>query len=72
MVPLIKAMGPSFGGDARQLPLWDCPCGIAPVGACFGGKGTLVEASANLTVAGIAQREGIACGFLTDFWCAAP
>ena len=34
------------------------------LGACLGGNGTLIGASANLTVAGIAQREGIAFGFV--------
>ena len=35
------------------------------MGACLGGNGTLIGASANLTVAGIAERNGVEFGFLT-------
>ena len=35
------------------------------LGACLGGNGTLIGASANLTVAGIAERNGIPFRFLT-------
>ena len=59
MIPVIHAMAPGLGGEAAILPLW-----IAlSLGACFGGNGTLIGASANLTVAGIARREGIPFGF---------
>jgi Na+/H+ antiporter NhaD/arsenite permease-like protein len=59
MIPLIHAMAPSFGGPDAILPLW-----IAlSLGACFGGNGTLIGASANLTVAGIAERAGIPFSF---------
>ena len=61
MIPLIKAMAPALGGDAAILPLWVA----LSLGACLGGNGTLIGASANLTVAGIAQREGIGFGFAT-------
>lgn len=59
MIPVIHAMAPSLGGEAAILPLWVA----LSLGACFGGSGTLIGASANLTVAGIAQREGISFGF---------
>ncbi|CAH2604771.1 ArsB/NhaD family transporter [Rhodovastum atsumiense] len=59
MIPVLQAMAPGLGGDAALLPLWVA----LSLGACFGGNGTLVGASANLTVAGIAQREGIPFGF---------
>ena len=55
MIPLIKSMGPAFGGADALLPLWWC----LSLGACLGGNGTLIGASANLTVAGIAERNGI-------------
>lgn len=59
MIPVLHAMAPQFGGEHAILPLW-----IAlSLGACFGGNGTLIGASANLTVAGIAQRSGIPFGF---------
>ncbi|MFO1127258.1 MAG: ArsB/NhaD family transporter [Rhodospirillales bacterium] len=61
MIPLIKAMGPSFGGPEVIDPLW----WALSLGACLGGNGTLIGASANLTVAGIAERNGIPFRFLT-------
>ncbi len=59
MIPLIKAIAPSLGGQPAELPLW---CALS-LGACLGGNGTLIAASANLTVAGIARRNGIGFGF---------
>ena len=61
MIPLIKAMAPTFGGPDGLMPLW----WALSLGACLGGNGTLVGASANLTVAGIAERNGIPFRFLT-------
>ncbi len=61
MIPLIKAMAPSFGGPEAIEPLWWC----LSLGACLGGNGTLIGASANLTVAGIAERNGIPFRFMT-------
>jgi Na+/H+ antiporter NhaD/arsenite permease-like protein len=61
MIPLIKNMAPSFGGMSHIEPLWWC----LSLGACLGGNGTLVGASANLTVAGISERNGVPFRFLT-------
>ena len=61
MIPLVKNMAPSFGGVSQIEPLWWC----LSLGACLGGNGTLIGASANLTVAGIAEREGIRFNFWT-------
>jgi len=61
MIPLIKSMAPVFGGPEHLLPLW----WALSLGACLGGNGTLIGASANLTVAGIAERNGVAFSFLT-------
>ncbi|MGZ5812617.1 MAG: SLC13 family permease, partial [Xanthobacteraceae bacterium] len=55
MIPLIKSMAPAFGGADQIQPLWWC----LSLGACLGGNGTLIGASANLTVAGIAERNSI-------------
>ena len=44
MIPLIKTMAPAFGGEEAILPLWWC----LSLGACLGGNGTLIGASANL------------------------
>ncbi len=61
MIPLIKSMAPAFGGPEHIEPLWWC----LSLGACLGGNGTLIGASANLTVAGIAERNGIPFRFTT-------
>ncbi len=61
MIPLIKSMAPAFGGPEALLPLWWC----LSLGACLGGNGTLIGASANLAVAGIAERNGIPFQFAT-------
>ncbi len=61
MIPLIKSMAPSFGGEATIEPLWWC----LSLGACLGGNGTLIGASANLTVAGLAERNGVPFKFMT-------
>ncbi len=60
MIPLIKAMAPNLGGPDALMPLW----WSLSLGACFGGNGTLIGASANLTVAGIAERNGIPFRFM--------
>ena len=61
MIPMIKAMAPAFGGPDGLMPLW----WALSLGACLGGNGTLVGASANLTVAGLAERNGVSFRFLT-------
>jgi Na+/H+ antiporter NhaD/arsenite permease-like protein len=68
MIPLIKNMAPAFGGADHIQPLWWC----LSLGACLGGNGTLVGASANLTVAGISERNGVPFRFLTYTLYAAP
>jgi Na+/H+ antiporter NhaD/arsenite permease-like protein len=61
MIPLIKTMAPAFGGPDHIQPLWWC----LSLGACLGGNGTLIGASANLTVAGIGERNEVPFKFLT-------
>ena len=58
MIPLIKAMGMSL----NTYPLW----WALSLGACLGGNGTAIGASANVVVIGIAEREGIKITFM-DF-----
>jgi Na+/H+ antiporter NhaD/arsenite permease-like protein len=60
MIPLIQDMAPTFGGHAALEPLW----WALSLGACLGGNGTLIGASANLIVAGFAQRAGHPISFL--------
>ncbi|MBO5443580.1 MAG: ArsB/NhaD family transporter [Alphaproteobacteria bacterium] len=54
MIPMIKSMEPSMGGREAMMPVW----WALSLGACFGGNGSLIAASANVIVAGMAQREG--------------
>jgi Na+/H+ antiporter NhaD/arsenite permease-like protein len=68
MIPLIKNMAPAFDGADHIGPLWWC----LSLGACLGGNGTLIGASANLTVAGIGERNGVPFRFLTYTLYAAP
>jgi Na+/H+ antiporter NhaD/arsenite permease-like protein len=68
MIPLIKNLAPAFGGPDNIQPLWWC----LSLGACLGGNGTLIGASANLTVAGIAERAGIPFRFMTFLKLAFP
>lgn len=60
MIPLIENMAPTFGGDQMIVPLW----WALALGACLGGNGSLIGASANLIVAGFAQRAGHPIGFI--------
>jgi len=60
MIPLIQSMAPTFGGAEAIEPLW----WALALGACLGGNGSLIGASANLIVAGFAQRAGHPIQFL--------
>jgi Na+/H+ antiporter NhaD/arsenite permease-like protein len=68
MIPLIKSMAPALGGDQAIMPLW----WALSLGACFGGNGTLIGASANLTVAGIGERAGVPFRFVAFMKVAFP
>ena len=58
MIPLIQNMG-SMGIDNLE-PIW----WSLALGACLGGNGTLVGASANLIVAGMAAERGVKITFI--------
>ncbi|MCU7938830.1 MAG: ArsB/NhaD family transporter [gamma proteobacterium symbiont of Bathyaustriella thionipta] len=60
MIPMIKSMAPVFGGAEGLMPLW----WSLALGACLGGNGSLIGASANLIVAGYAERAGFPITFL--------
>ena len=68
MIPLIKAMAPTFGGEKALIPLW----WALSLGACLGGNGTLIGASANLVVAGLAERAGTTFRFVEFMKVAFP
>jgi Na+/H+ antiporter NhaD/arsenite permease-like protein len=59
MIPMLKSMEESLGGREMMMPVW----WALSLGACLGGNGTLIGASANVIVAGIASREGRPIGF---------
>ncbi|RMH59253.1 MAG: hypothetical protein D6678_08090 [Zetaproteobacteria bacterium] len=61
MIPLIDNMADTFGGASAIQPLW----WALALGACLGGNGSLIGASANLIVAGFAQRAGHPIAFMT-------
>lgn len=52
MIPLIQSLGAMSGMDIG--PLW----WALSLGACLGGNGTLIGASANVVTAGILEKEG--------------
>lgn len=55
MIPLIQDIGTQLGVEPEQLnSVW----WALALGACFGGNGTLIGASANVIVAGMMFREG--------------
>ncbi|MTV49564.1 hypothetical protein GJ688_11310 [Heliobacillus mobilis] len=58
MIPMIKAMGEMSGMDLN--PLW----WSLALGACLGGNGTLIGASANVIVAGLAEKNGFPISFM--------
>jgi len=60
MIPMIKSMASVFGGAEALMPLW----WSLALGACLGGNGSLIGASANLIVAGYAERAGFPILFL--------
>jgi Na+/H+ antiporter NhaD/arsenite permease-like protein len=68
MIPVIKSMAPTFGGAENLMPLW----WSLALGACLGGNGSLVGASANLIVAGFAERAGHRIRFLQFMLLAFP
>jgi Na+/H+ antiporter NhaD/arsenite permease-like protein len=68
MIPLIKSMAPQFGGPEGLTPLW----WALALGACLGGNGSLIGASANLTVAAFAEKAKQPIGFLAFMKLAFP
>lgn len=66
MIPLIKEMG--IMGIANLEPLW----WSLALGACLGGNGTLIGASANVIVVGLAAQQGYPISFMKYFKVAFP
>jgi Na+/H+ antiporter NhaD/arsenite permease-like protein len=71
MIPLIQdmAVGMGLSPDSAQIDvLW----WSLALGACLGGNGTLIGASANVIVAGIASREGHGFSYMQFLKIGAP
>ena len=68
MIPMIKSMEESMGGREAMMPVW----WALSLGACFGGNGSLIAASANVIVAGMASREGHPISFMKFLIWAIP
>ena len=66
MIPLIHQM--SELTDMNVTPLW----WALSLGACLGGNGTIIGASANVVAIGIAEREGYRITFGRYFVVAFP
>lgn len=60
MIPMLKSMEESMGGREAMMPVW----WALSLGACFGGNGSLIAASANVIVAGMSSREGHPISFI--------
>ncbi|MDD4601193.1 putative transporter [bioreactor metagenome] len=66
MIPLIKSMAEISGMDVTSL-WW-----ALSLGACLGGNGTIIGASANVVVSSIATSRGYAMSFLSYMKIAFP
>lgn len=60
MIPMLHSMAPTFGGADAIEPMW----WALAIGACLGGNGSLIGASANLVVAGFAEKAGHRISFV--------
>ncbi|MDD5240531.1 MAG: ArsB/NhaD family transporter [Sulfuricella sp.] len=67
MIPVIQKMAPLFGASDVNTLWWSLA-----LGACLGGNGSLVGASANLVVAGFAERAGQPIRFIPFMLLAFP
>ena len=60
MIPLIQHLESALHGAHDLTPMW----WALSLGACLGGNGTLIGASANFTVAGLAEKSGVHFSFM--------
>ncbi len=68
IIPMIDAMAPTFGGADKLEPIW----WALSLGACLGGNGSIVGASANVMVASYASRAGQPISFVKFMLMAFP
>lgn len=70
MIPMLKDMGTLMGvTDPATLNLWWWSLAL---GACLGGNGTIIGASANVVVIGMAEKRGSPISFMVYFVVAFP
>jgi Na+/H+ antiporter NhaD/arsenite permease-like protein len=67
MIPLIQDMGRLGGIQDLNFLWWSLS-----LGACLGGNGTIIGASANVVVIGMAEKRGSPIGFMGFFKVAFP
>lgn len=68
IIPMIDAMAVDFGGKEALEPIW----WALSLGACLGGNGSIVGASANVMVASYAARSGEPISFMKFMFLAFP
>lgn len=68
MIPMIQDIGKIAGSHEAIKPLW----WALSLGACLGGNGTIIGASANVIVAGFLERSGNKISFLEYMKLAIP
>lgn len=68
MIPLLQSTAESFGGPDAIIPLWWC----LALGACLGGNGSIIAASANVMVVSFAERAGHRIAFVKFLKLAFP
>jgi Na+/H+ antiporter NhaD/arsenite permease-like protein len=71
MIPLIREMA-SLTGLPADSPTINTLWWSLALGACLGGNGTLIGASANVIVSGIAKRKGKGIGYFEYLKTGAP
>jgi Na+/H+ antiporter NhaD/arsenite permease-like protein len=68
MIPLLQQIAPQLGTPEQVEPLW----WALAAGACLGGNGTIIGASSNLVMAGIAAKQNYLVGFMKYLKVAFP
>jgi Na+/H+ antiporter NhaD/arsenite permease-like protein len=68
MIPLLQQIAPQLGTPEQTEPLW----WALAAGACLGGNGTIIGASSNLVMAGIAAKHKVLIGFMQYLKVAFP
>jgi Na+/H+ antiporter NhaD/arsenite permease-like protein len=68
MIPLLQQVAPQLGTPEQTEPLW----WALAAGACLGGNGTIIGASSNLVMAGLAAKQNYLIGFVKYLQVAFP